>query len=177
MDRGTWQGDALLCCRHSLPAVGRGEAPQDRELMTSHTSPLTILDVIVMITLYYHLEYRPSVESIIDSMAPPEIVAPIDPKLAAFEGVTRSGRDRAHLLLYEQLSSPLTSILFYVMITTTIDGGDSTASDGSIIISSGAGTSTSSGSVAVSTSNAGTVGTSGDLSLCTGLRAQVTVAG
>ncbi len=74
MEQGTWQGDALFCCRHLLLAMGRWEAPQDRELTMSHTSPLTTLDVIVMITLYSH-QYRSLVESIIDLMTPRKTIS------------------------------------------------------------------------------------------------------
>jgi hypothetical protein len=102
MNQGTWQDNALLCCHHLLLAVGRGETLQDRELTMSHTSPLTILDIIMMIPLYSHLEYHPLDESIIDSMAPPEIVSPIDPKLDAFELEHHKERKRSSAFIIVQ---------------------------------------------------------------------------
>jgi hypothetical protein len=102
MDQGTWQGNAHFCFRHLLPAVGRGEAPQDRELTMLHTSLLTILDVIVMIPLYSHLEYHPLDESIINLMAPPEIISPMDPKLDAFKLERHKERKRSSAFVIVQ---------------------------------------------------------------------------
>jgi hypothetical protein len=114
MEQGTWQGNAHFCCHHSLPVVGRGEAPQDWELMMLHTPPLTKLDVIVMIALYSHLEYHPSDESIIDLMAPPEIVSPMDPKLDAFELEHHKERKRSSAFVIVQtivISTDVDSLL------------------------------------------------------------------
>ncbi|KAL3810304.1 hypothetical protein ACHAXA_007028 [Cyclostephanos tholiformis] len=116
-------GDALL--RNSLPAVGRRGTLPDQKFKMPPASRFTILDVIVMIALYAYIEYRPSVESIIDSMVSSQILSflkllppLIRSWLPSISSEARGGGERTNSLLYEQLASPLMSILFYVMITS-----------------------------------------------------------
>ena len=91
-------------------------------------SPLTALDVIVMVALYSHPEYRCSVESVIDSMSNAQILS----FLTLLPPLIRSwlpsntminrvgGGERTHSLLYKPLAYPLMSALFYIMISSSL---------------------------------------------------------
>ncbi|KAL7538585.1 hypothetical protein ACHAXR_010064, partial [Thalassiosira sp. AJA248-18] len=89
-------------------------------------SPLTSLDAIVLIALYSNPDYQRSVESIFDAMALDQTLAFIklmQPLIQSWLPSTNmsrwSERERTNSLLYEPLASPLISVLFYIMISSS----------------------------------------------------------
>jgi hypothetical protein len=93
------------------------------------STPLTSLDVIVMIALYSRQEYQHLVETIVDSMTHHQTMSFLEslhpliqswmPSDTSSMGQRRIERERTDSILYEPLASPLISILFYIMMTSS----------------------------------------------------------
>jgi hypothetical protein len=92
------------------------------------STPLTSLDVILMIALYSHHEYQHMVESIMDSMPHHQTIALFELVYPLIQSWTPSGvrsrrqkndNERTDSILYEPLASPLISILFYIMMVSS----------------------------------------------------------
>ncbi len=115
---------------HSLDSSLHHTATKDGTDMQAKLSstPLTSLDVIVMIALYSHHNYQHMVESIIDSMTHHQFIALFELLHLLIQSWTPSGvrrrrqksdRERTDSILYEPLASPLISILFYIMMVSS----------------------------------------------------------
>ena len=102
--------------------------PASNECTSSY---LSLLDAILLIALYSQYEYQHSVESIFNSMSSQQTLSFIKllhPLIHSWLPSKKSNSDRRKeiewegSILYEQLSSPLISILFYiVMISASSD--------------------------------------------------------
>jgi len=95
---------------------------------------LTTLDAIVLIALHSHAEYQSLVESIIESLTTNQAMlffGLIQPLIESWKPAKNdwNGTHQASSLLYGQLSSSLISLLFYMLMVSTMtvpsQGGDS----------------------------------------------------
>lgn len=124
--------------RHSLYTQTQLQNETTPTSTTSHAgkslSCLTTLDAIVLIALHSHDEYQSSVESIIESLTTYQAMlffGLIQPLIESWKPAKydRTGTHQTCSLLYSQLSSSLISLLFYMLMVSTMtvpsQGGDS----------------------------------------------------
>ncbi|KAL9179920.1 hypothetical protein ACHAXT_007890 [Thalassiosira profunda] len=92
---------------------------------SNSSTPLTLLDAIVSIALYARPEYEGRVQSILDCITAEQTLSFLEltmPLVQSWRPSTTSrwsDRERANSLLYEPLASPLASMMFYVMISSS----------------------------------------------------------
>ena len=113
----------------SLEGSITSETNKEEKHAQRSSTPLTSLDVIVMIALYSHQEYQHLVETIVDSMTHHQTMSLLEllhpliqswlPSDTSSMGRRRNERERTDSILYEPLASPLTSILFYIMMASS----------------------------------------------------------
>ncbi len=105
--------------------------------------PLTTLDVIILTALHSHRSYQNSVESIIDSLIHHQSFSFFDLILSLISSWKKDGNNprsrsigggrHTNLLLYDTLASPLISVLFYIMITTSSYVGKDGCTNGTLV--------------------------------------------
>lgn len=116
--------------RHSLltQAQHQTKATQTSstsDIKSSSLNCLTTLDVIVMIALHSHAEYQTLVESIIESLTTDQAMlffGLVQPLIESWKPAKhdRNGTHQTSPLLYGSLSSSLISLLFYMLMVSTM---------------------------------------------------------
>ena len=124
--------------RHSLQTQTQCQNEAEETPSTSDIGKslncLTTLDAIVLIALHSHAEYKSLVESIIESLTSNQAMlffGLVQPLIESWKPAKneRNGTQQTSSLLYGPLSSSLISLLFYMLMVSTmtvpLQGGDS----------------------------------------------------